>query len=59
MKNASKMAVLTALVGIVGALSTSATADTTWQKDHHVAPRSTSVLPIRTPGSRPTSKTAA
>ncbi len=40
MKNASRMAVLTALAGLVGLMSTSAMADTTWQKDH---PRRTQV----------------
>jgi hypothetical protein len=34
MKNASKIAALTLLVGLTGAMATSAMADTTWQKDH-------------------------
>ena len=34
MKNASRIAALTLLVGLTGAMATNAMADTTWQKNH-------------------------
>ena len=62
MKNASKFAALALIVGLAGALASTAmaadTADTTWQKTTPAVSRSTSASPTRTHASRPKSKKA-